>query len=233
MSKFAKRLAGVVAGGTAALAVAVKPRISKKPDMHEIEKYDYANHGFTGQGEEYGKDSQEAYKAAIDRGYGIRAKVTSPSQLKELLDLVDGRVPVILTVEPDEENLYRFCEHLFPVLDEYEGVFAIESINTRVLSFFRAQREEYIRGQIIDSAYTSGYSLREQASDFAIRNLLLNTKTQPDFVSCSLNDRKKISLLLCRLIYRIPVVNWVVRDMREYEEVRTDGQIVVFEDIEP
>lgn len=232
MSRFAKRLIGTIAGGTAALAVAVKPRISKKPDMHEIEKYDYANRGFTA-GDACLPDTAEAFQSAIDHGYGIRTKVESPEMLKDTLDLIDGQVPVILTVNPEEKNLYRFCEKLFPVLDEYEGVFAIESINPRVLSFFRSQREEYIRGQIVDSAYTSGYSFREQVSDFAIRNLLLNTKTEPDFISCSIRDRKKISLLLCRLIYRIHIVNWIVRDMHEYEQVRTDDQIVVFEDIEP
>jgi hypothetical protein len=232
MSDFTKRLFGTIAGGTAAFAIAVKPRISKKPDMHEIEKYDYANRGFTDGGSCL-PDTEEAFRNAIDHGYGIRTEVKSPEMLKDVLDLIDGQVPVILTLSPEESNLYRFCEKLFPVLDSYEGVFAVESINPRVLSFFRSQREEYIRGQIVDSAYVSGYSLREQVSDFAVRNLLLNTKTEPDFISCSIRDRKKISLLLCRLIYRIHVVNWVVRDMHEYEQVRSDGQIAVFENIEP
>ena len=232
MSDFMKRLVGTVAGGTAALAIAVKPRISKKPDLHEMEKYDYANRGFTDGGSCI-PDTKESFQNAIDRGYGIRTEVKSPEMLKEILDLTDGQVPVILTLAPDKNRLYRFCEKIFPILDEYEGVFTVESVNTEVLAFFRSQRGEYIRGQIVDSAYTSGYSLRGQASDFAVRNLLLNTRTEPDYISCSIRDRKKISLLLCRLIYRIPVVNWVVRDMQEYEQVRSDGQIAVFENIEP
>ncbi|MCI1305045.1 MAG: hypothetical protein LKG40_02315 [Lachnospiraceae bacterium] len=232
MARFMKRLLGTIAGGTAALAVAVKPRITGKPDMHEIEKYDYANRGFTDGGVCL-PDTKEAFQRAVDHGYGIRTKAESPEMLQETLTLINGQVPVILTLEPETGSLYRFCEKLFPVLDEYEGVFAIESVDPRVLSFFRSQREEYIRGQIVDSAYVSGYSFREQLSDFAIRNLLLNTKTEPDFISCSIRDRKTISLLLCRLIYRIPIVDWIVRDMHEYEQVRTDDQIVVFESIEP
>ncbi|MGI6118370.1 MAG: hypothetical protein ACOYBC_08255 [Bilifractor sp.] len=233
MSKFFRRFLGTVAGGTAALTLAVKPRISRKPDMHEIERYDYANHGFTGRDGKLAKDSPEAFQAAIDHGYGIRTKVQSDRQLKETLDLIDGQVPVILTVEPEKQNLYRFCEKLFHVLDEYEGVFAIDSINPQVLNFFRTQREEYIRGQILDSSYTTDYSFLGQLSDFAVRNLLMNFRTQPDFISCSMNDRKKFSLRLCRLVYRVHIADFVVRDIHEYEDVRCDGQIVIFEDMEP
>jgi hypothetical protein len=233
MSKSLKRLFGIGIGGAAALTLAVKPRIRNKPEMEQLLKYDYANGGFTGEGKNCRKNSEEAIRAAVEHGYGIRFHVTSADTLRELLEAVDGAVPVILTVDPKEENLYRFCEEVFDVLDSYTGVFAVEAVKPAVLSFFRTQREEYIRGQIVDGALTSGYSLKAQASDFAIRNLLFNTKTEPDFLSCSLRDRKKISLQLCRLVYRVPIVSWVVRDLKEYETVRTEGGIVVFEGIEP
>ena len=69
--------------------------------------------------------------------------------------------------------------------------------------------------------------------DFVRFNLLTNFLASPDFISCNLADRRTVSLLFCRLLYRVQTMDWTVRSMEEYELVKTDESIVVFEDIEP
>ena len=153
--------------------------------------------------------------------------------LEEAFRLIDGQVPVLLELHVEEGNLEMLCDRTCDELDVYEGVFGIQSFDPRVLRWFRQQRNEYIRGQMIDYNHSSGYSLRSRIWDLFCASLFMNFLTEPDMISCSLGSRINPSLWLCRLLYRVPRLQWTVKSMEEYESVRTDGAIVIFEAIEP
>ena len=72
-----------------------------------------------------------------------------------------------------------------------------------------------------------------QIHDVVRYNLLTNFLTSPDFISCNIADRTMFSLMLCRLLYKVQMINWTVNNMHDYELVKTDDSIVIFEDIEP
>ncbi len=152
--------------------------------------------------------------------------------LEEALQLIDGQVPVVLDLRVESDNYYSLCDQVCEVLDVYEGVFAVQSTDPRVLGWYKKQRNEYIRGQKVDYAHKSGSEIQNILWDFLCSSLLLNFLVAPDFVSSGITQRINPSLILCRLIYRIPRMNWTVRTMDEYEKVRTDGAMAVFEDIE-
>ena len=153
--------------------------------------------------------------------------------LEEALQMVDGRVPVILELHVCEGNQEALCELTCDVLDVYEGVFAVQSFDPRVLRWFRQQRNEYIRGQMVDYSYSSGTTIRSRVWDLFCASLFMNFLTEPDMISCSMGSRMNPSLWLCRALYRVPRFEWTVRSIESYEEVRTGGAIAVFESIEP
>ena len=153
--------------------------------------------------------------------------------LKEALEAIDAQVPVLLCLHAENDNFESLASQACADCDLYDGVFAVESDDPRVLRWFRSHRKEYIRGTVIGGAHSSGRSLFEVLRDLIRFSMLLNFLTEPDYVSVSLDASFNPSLWLCRCIYRIQRMGWTVRTMEEYESVRTDGAVAVFEEIEP
>ena len=262
MGKHAKKVIGAVVGTAAAWAFAVKPRIFNKPDLSEIRKYDYANGGFSNPEKGIPANSILAFREAIAHGYGIRMDVrltrdgvpvafsdslvarmcaangsVENSTLEELknlpLDFIDGQVPVILNVLVEDQDYNAISDQICDVLDEYEGVFAVESLDPRVLRWFRKQRREFVRGQVIDYRHSTGGTFKNLLWDFLCASLFMNFLTEPDYISSRPDQRYNPSLWICRCLYRVQRMNWTIRSMEAYEEVKTDGAVVVFEGIEP
>jgi glycerophosphoryl diester phosphodiesterase len=153
--------------------------------------------------------------------------------LEEALKLADAQVPVLLKLNVELDNYGTLCARVCEALDAYDGVFAVESFDYRAVKWFRDHRPEYIRGQMMERHAKHGGTDLNPVQDFVRFNLLTNFLASPDFISCNLADRRTVSLLFCRLLYRVQTMDWTVRSMEDYELVKTDESIVVFEDIEP
>ncbi|MGI6089439.1 MAG: glycerophosphodiester phosphodiesterase family protein [Bilifractor porci] len=153
--------------------------------------------------------------------------------LREALEFIDGQVPVILNILVEDQDYNAISDQVCDVADEYEGVFAIESLDPRVLRWFRKQRREFVRGQVIDYRHSTGGALKNLLWDFLCASLLMNFLTEPDYISSRPDQRYNPSLWICRCLYRVQRMNWTIRSMEAYEEAKTDGAVVVFEEIEP
>ena len=276
MGRKLKTFIAVCAGTAAAWALAVKPRIWNKPDISEIQRFDFAHRGFHDPEKKIPENSLAAFRAAIEHGYGISLDVRITRDgvpvvfadsrldrltgtngtvensildelktlyldgtdeqiptLAEALELIDAQVPVLVNLMTADGNHEILSDLTCEVLDAYEGVFAVESLDFRVLRWFKKQRNEYIRGQKADYSYRSGYRFLDVILDFLTASLLLNFLTCPDYVSANIDYRRTPSLFICRLLYRVPIMDGLVTTLEDYELVRTDGSIVVFEEIEP
>ena len=159
--------------------------------------------------------------------------------LEEALACVDGRVPVVVRLHTAGKNSRSLCEKAAKDLDAYEGVFAVESSDVRILYWLRRHRERWIRGfrmsrqQVPGTVSSAGKSVRQKALQILGRNLLLNVFTAPDYLLVPKGVGKHPSLILCRLLYNIPVITGPVKDMDAYADVKASGGIVEFEGMEP
>lgn len=153
--------------------------------------------------------------------------------LEEALEVIAGQVPVLIEFRTNDNNVDVLCDRASVVLDLYDGVFAVQSLDPRVLRWFKKERSEYIRGQVVDYSYRSGDTFFSRVWDILASSLLMNFLTGPDYISTFIGDRNKPSLWLCRLVYRVQRMDWTVTDMDEYELVKTDGSIALFEGFEP
>ena len=162
----------------------------------------------------------------------IDTDMTIPT-LEEALNLVDGQVPVLLNLKSLNGDYLNLCENCAVVIDQYDGVIAVEALDYRCIRWFMRYRPAVIRGQMFEKRVDFGDSIFTFIKQFGKNWLLTNFMSKPDFISSHLVDRKSISLTLCRILYHVPVMNWTVCTMKGYEKVRMDDAIVVFEDIEP
>ena len=77
----------------------------------------------------------------------IKNKYVIPT-LKQVMHIVDGKVPILIEVK-DMNNNSKFEEELVKILDNYKGLFAIQSMNPFVIDWFYKNRKEYVIGLII------------------------------------------------------------------------------------
>ena len=71
--------------------------------------------------------------------------------LQEVLDLVRGRVPLIIELKIENADLKMpVCTETMKLLDAYDGLYCIESFNPLGLLWFRLHRPDVMRGQLAD-----------------------------------------------------------------------------------
>ena len=130
--------------------------------------------------------------------------------LEEVLDLVNGKVPIIIEIKYDRRpgELEPF---LAKILDNYKGKFAVKSFNPMIVRWFKKNRPDYIRGILI--AYTYNNIVEKIAS-----RLLFIPLCKPDFISCDFKfyDYKWLK----RLREKYVVIAWTIKSRYVYCEIK-------------
>lgn len=149
--------------------------------------------------------------------------------LPELLELVDGQVPLILEIKA-EKNTATVSQAVADVIRDYPGELVIESFHPLVLWWFRRYRPQYLRGQLAYNAWKhSGPSL----SHFILTHYLLNFLARPHFVAHSFGDRQDFSFKLLQWLHSPPSVVYTTKSPREDQMARTQFSTIIFEDYQP
>lgn len=150
-------------------------------------------------------------------------------KFKELLELVDGKVPLLIEFKASGAKNAELCAKAEEYLSGYNGKYIIESFDPRVLIWYRKNRSDVIRGQL-SCSFSDGAV--KKILGFLLKNLMLNFVAKPDFISYDFSDRRNLSLQILKNIYRLPVFFWTI-DKREDQKVcRQLGSAIIFERFE-
>ena len=153
--------------------------------------------------------------------------------LNQVLKLVAGQVPLIIEIKPAGSSRVRLCRETCRALEDYKGLYCLESFDPRVVAWIRHNYPELVRGQLLSYLRRNGNREYGVLLDFILHNLLTNCWTRPDFIAYHIEERKNISLRLCRRLYHVQQVDWTVRTPEEYRMVKKDGSIAIFEHFDP
>lgn len=155
------------------------------------------------------------------------SRETIPS-LVGALELVDGRVPVLVEVK-NYARPNRLEPAVASALEEYDGEFAVQSFNPWTVGWFRRQRPDWLRGQVAGS-------LQEVQVDAYKKHLLkrfaMNWESQPNFVAYE-SERLPYWPVTLHRKAGLPVLAWTVRTKAELERVREHADNVIFENVRP
>lgn len=126
----------------------------------------------------------------------INKKYTIPT-LKQVIHIVDGKVPILIEVK-DVDNNSKFEEELVKLLDNYNGEFAIQSTNPFVIDWFYKNRKDYVIGLIVfnDLNY----------------KLIKKYIKKIDFISV---HKKQLPFKINKL-----VLGWTIKKESEYEKYK-------------
>lgn len=151
---------------------------------------------------------------------------------RQVLDLYQGKAPLVVELKSVGNNWAALTEAACKMLENYDGVYCLESFDPRCIRWLRKHRPQLIRGQLTEN-FVSGKGKLPWILKFLLTHQLMNFLTLPDFVSYRFADRKTLSNFLVRRLWGVQGVTWTLKTPQEHEVAVREGWIPIFEDYEP
>lgn len=149
----------------------------------------------------------------------------------QVLASVSGRVPLLIELKTERDTT-RLCQTVCSLLDRYTGFYAVESFDPFVLHWFRKNRAQVLRGQLLTHFQKADSPLPRPVL-WAAENLLSGFLTRPDFVAYNWKYRRNLSLRMAKKLFGLIECNWTVQDMDTYNQLKQDGVVCIFEGFDP
>jgi glycerophosphoryl diester phosphodiesterase len=140
--------------------------------------------------------------------------------LTELLDLIAGRVPLLVEVKSQPHlPVAEPCIAIAKVLADYSGPLAVMSFDVRVSEWFAKHAPEVTRGLVITDTLDHGYRQAWRAPKVLER-------AAPDFLAIDVRDIPNALTSLWRNGGR-PLLTWTVRtpELRAHALIHADALI--------
>ena len=153
--------------------------------------------------------------------------------LEELLDLVDGRVPLVIELKSRWDGDRRLERAVAPILSDYSGPAAVMSFDPMSMVAMRRLAPALPRGMI-------GYDFPKGPDEgrlpwparFALRHLLAAAIVWPHFVSFGIDALPANAPLMLRHV-GMPLICWTVRDAEAWAKARDCTDQITFEGFDP
>ena len=147
----------------------------------------------------------------------------------DVVDMVAGRVPLIVELKPVGNNVDALCRETMEVMRGYEGLYCVESFDPRVGDWFKRRRPGVCRGQLSENFMKRDDGRLSKFLRFFLTHLLVNSMSKPDFVAYRFEDRKLWSLR----IHRDNRLWWTINNEEDLKIAEKHGAAVIFEGFEP
>lgn len=151
---------------------------------------------------------------------------------RQLLDLYDGKAPLIVELKPANDNHAALTEAACTMLESYPGVYCMESFDPRCIYWLKENRPQIIRGQLSENFLKSDQKMSWPLR-FCLTHTLGNFLTQPDFLAYKFADRKTISVWVCRNFWKPQLVTWTLKTREEFDTAAKEGWLPIFENFRP
>lgn len=141
-------------------------------------------------------------------------KNTYIPKLKDVLELVNGEVPLLIELKTDNKT-GKLERRLVELLKNYKGQYAIQSFNPFSIKWFKKNNPAIIRGQLISKFKNERIN---KIKKYILTKMILNSITKPDFISINIHDINENKLKKIR--ERKCVIGWTVRTKQEYSNLK-------------
>lgn len=164
---------------------------------------------------------------SIFRLAGTNEKIPA---LKEVLDLVSGKVPLLIELKNESKSNRSLERETAALLKNYSGDFAVQSFNPFSLKWFRKKMPGVFRGQLAgdfrDKPDLAWYK------KFLLENMLLNPISKPDFIAY---DHRCIDSFVVdqKIKAGVPIVAWTTKTPAKQKAILKKAHNVIFENYKP
>ncbi len=146
-------------------------------------------------------------------------------RLREILDLVAGRVPILIEVKAPGRLVGVLCLSVRRALEGYRGQVAVMSFNPQVGRWFHDHAPRIVRGLVVTEQQDTGRlrNLRGRATRHAAL-----WRARPDFLAYDVRDLPS-DFAKQQRDRGLPVVTWTVRSAADEAIARTHADEAVYE----
>ena len=141
--------------------------------------------------------------------------------LKQLLDLVQGKVPLVLELKGREADDEGFAETVLEVLEGYQGKVALMSFDHWLLRDLKALNAPYPVGLTAGGNKPEEFEVHEKAMALGL-----------DFISYFFADLPN-PFISGQRAKGIPVITWTVRDEKARKHTFENADQMTFEGFDP
>lgn len=183
-----------------------------------------------------GRTPLAALTAAELKGVPFRATADRMMTLSELLDLVAGRVALVIEIKSRFDGDLRLAERCAQVIAAYRGPCGLMSFDPAMVQEVRARAPQVLRGIVAERRFrisgASVWTLRGRVHTFSLAHLLHAPHTRPDFLAYRVDDLPSPATRLARTLGR-PVLTWTVRTPAQRERAARWADQMIFEGFVP
>lgn len=149
----------------------------------------------------------------------------------DVLKLLEDKVPVIVELKTTGTDI-SVCEIISPILDDFKGIYCVESFNPSILYWYKKNRPNIIRGQLSTNYLRDGIK-NDFILYFVLQNLLLNFINKPDFIAFNYKHSNMLSYRICKYIYKAPTFAYTIGSQEVLDEHINDFDYFIFEGFIP
>ena len=181
-----------------------------------------------------GEDVQieDLTKADLDR-YKLEGTDEKIPLFSEVLALYGEKAPLIIELKVERNNFAALGKTVCDALEGYKGIYCLESFDPRMVHWLRKNRPDLIRGQLTENFFKSPNCKLPFILKLGMTCQLMNFLTLPDFVAYKSADRKRLGNLVCRKIWGAAGATWTVKSQEEFDAVKKEGWLPIFEGFRP
>ena len=171
-------------------------------------------------------DSQDLWN------YRLGGTTETIPRFREVLDLFNGQVPLIIELKCVDNNYEALCQAVCQRLDKYKGLYCLESFDPRCVYWLKKNRPDIVRGQLVENYLRPGSKL-PWILRWGLTCQIFNFLTRPHFVAYKFSDRQRFSNTLVKKIWGATRTTWTLQNNEEYTQAKKEGWIPIFENFTP
>lgn len=174
-----------------------------------------------------GQDGYTKYliKEDLSSCFLLGTKEVIPT-LKEVLDLIAGRVPILIEVK-NTSKVGNLESAALEILKEYKGEYAVMSFNPYVVKWFKDNAPNIIRGQLASFFKNDDLAFVKK---MMLKKMILNKVCEPNFIAY---EHHNLPNRYVKKYKHLPLLAWTVRSQEEYMGIVKHCDNIIFEDFIP
>ncbi len=162
--------------------------------------------------------------------YRLEGTAEKIPTLKEVLELYDGKLPLIIELKSTSDNVDKLCLNTAYLLKSYKGKYCVESFDPRCVRWFMKHSPQIIRGQLSQNYFKTKNNKVPLFYKVIMTLLLTNFLTKPDFVAFKFDDRNSLSFKICTKLHKLQGVGWTIRGEENIALAEKENIIPIFEE---
>lgn len=178
------------------------------------------------------KGRVEDLTADMLSGYNLEGTDETIPLFRDVLELFDGKAPMIIELKAVGGNAAELCKEVFRQLEGYKGLYCVESFDPRCVLWLKHNRPDVVRGQLSQNFFKNRSGMGGFI-DCILTALTANFLTRPDFIAYKFSDRRHLSNILAIKLWGIQGASWTITSKADYDQAKKENLIPIFEKFEP